>query len=549
MMIQIKPRTRPLIIAALIILFGALAAWWCVYFPYNRASLYRAIPRQALLVTEHRNLGARWNSLLDNALVTMFLGHAGLDENQIADIKTNANLRTAAACLASRDTLVAYCDSLGPSGKPAWVLSSWTGLYGKLIDWTWSRRLISDISASPVDTRSSYTVWLMENSPDQDGEISASAAKLSFAAVEGVLVACLSEDPKAAGYAAERISRHATPIPELAQKLDEKHSASPRAADEAWVVLYRGDMVRDRLALHSRLFLNSPGYALLEVTGDSSLLPDTLRFSPRSLSAASANSLARLIRTTPCAAMAFPFPDSLNGVCSNGPDPAFLKELDKRVVSGRPSFAFLLGGDHSGRMMVRIPTLVLALPVHSNTELKNTVTAVLDSFNSQYDRGLIPAYLSLAGIQTAVIDGTKAGFYSEQSRQDKIALTVADGWLVLSTSFGTLEKLLLSRAAGSSESDLAWFKALMDQQASLRIWADPARTAPALTNAIAAYELFLLIEKPRVSPGILLYSAAVRDWLKRLEPFEECRLALQSDADSFTARLHFGRPGQNKTAP
>jgi len=56
----------------------AVAGWWACTVPYRPGKVYDAVPPNAVLVTRHLDVGARWGDVVRNPLAQSLLGTRAL---------------------------------------------------------------------------------------------------------------------------------------------------------------------------------------------------------------------------------------------------------------------------------------------------------------------------------------------------------------------------------------------------------------------------------------------------------------------------------------
>ena len=110
---------RRLLTSCALAVFLIAATGYLFWMPYDPASLYRAIPADAALVSSHQNLAARWPQLATNIWLNPLLD-AEETSGQTPDHNTLFSVSRLVR-LARRDTLLAYLPTPGGIGKPAWV--------------------------------------------------------------------------------------------------------------------------------------------------------------------------------------------------------------------------------------------------------------------------------------------------------------------------------------------------------------------------------------------------------------------------------------------
>ena len=186
-------RRRWLTSCALAVFFIAVTGY-LFWMPYDPASMYRAIPADAALVSSHQNLSQRWPQLVTNIWLNPFLG---AEETSGQTPAPNTLLSVSRLIrLARYDTLLAYLPAPGGTGKPTWMAASWIGGWSPCMRWAlfWGRWPGSQwLGIKELGTFGSRTMWGLQT-PLADGQ------RISFACGDGVLLACLSPDPAAIRY-------------------------------------------------------------------------------------------------------------------------------------------------------------------------------------------------------------------------------------------------------------------------------------------------------------------------------------------------------------
>ena len=212
--------------------FAVLSVWWMLYFPYRPGVLYRAIPANAVVVTEHDRLAGRWPQMARHPVSLSLLDAFGVDREDVEAFAEDPNVVRLVDRFASRRTVTGYVRSLGGSGRPAWILASWGGVNAQLLKWGLLSGALEDFQRIKIGIR---PAWILDLDPDDWGK----DTRLSVSLIEGMLVACLGSDPLGVRHVIDRIERHAPLVPELESKLAGTNSGPTLepTLDRAWETL------------------------------------------------------------------------------------------------------------------------------------------------------------------------------------------------------------------------------------------------------------------------------------------------------------------------
>ena len=119
----------------------------------------------------------------------------------------------------------------------------------------------------------------------------------------------------------------------------------------------------------------------------------------------------------------------------------------------------LLGGDYSGRLKgfvkkeqqwllrkgLKVPAVVVMVPVRDIDSVEPMVGWILDRLNQRYHLGLITHPLDVRGHQVYAIEATGDNQYAQFGRNERIAYTMVDNWLVLCSNAKSLQRACMSR--------------------------------------------------------------------------------------------------------
>jgi len=71
------------------LLFAGLTVWWTLHVPYAPEQVWKAIPAEAVFVSEHRDLAARWDAFSHNPFTRSLLTTVGLTPPVLQDLSSD----------------------------------------------------------------------------------------------------------------------------------------------------------------------------------------------------------------------------------------------------------------------------------------------------------------------------------------------------------------------------------------------------------------------------------------------------------------------------
>lgn len=191
--------------ARLAVILLALSAllFWLLHIPERPDRVFRAMPANSLMVSEHIDLAGVWRERLDNPLLVGTLAGAGV--RHAGEWAADTNLVWIVRLVSGPRTLIGWSPALGPAGRPCWTAASWVGMRGRLLGLMLMARRVP--GAGRLRTSAAGTPYMPMKSRKMRGLC------LAFALRENVLMATLGEDPDAVRVLEERLARDAPPAP------------------------------------------------------------------------------------------------------------------------------------------------------------------------------------------------------------------------------------------------------------------------------------------------------------------------------------------------
>ena len=531
----------------LLIAFIGLGAWWCVYFPYDEALIYGAVPANARFIGEHDDLAGRWRTLGRSAVVRNALAAYGVRPGEIDEVVEDPAVHRMVQRFASRKTVVAYSPAFGPGRDPCWILASWAGTAGQFLKWGMSADLLSDFRK--VNLPDGATIWVLE---DDDG----ARATLSVAVAEGVLVGCYSADPMAVRGLTARMERgsrraaalEAPPFREAAGRGESPSVASapsvasPGAADRGWFSWYQkeGRSLRRQQAVFSLSLAERD-----DISGRlwTEAWPDLVGGGRSRAPGDSVERLRDLLGPAPCALALAPLATIGELARSLGASREFSAVLaELRSAGKRDALAFvaLSGGDYDGRLLgIRVPTLFVGVEVADGADETTVVRASMDRLNGQFGWGLIPRQETAGERRVVVLDSSRSSLYAGLRDRDKPALALRDGWLVGASNMGALQQVLDGRETDGTP----WARGLDAQESSVYGWVDFEAASESVGNIIAVYSMLLMVQDSASGRRARDELADVRRWLDAVRPLRSGFVWLDGEQGGTAVRFRLGEGG------
>lgn len=168
-------------------LLALVALLWLLHIPERRDRVFRAMPDNSLMVSEHLDLAKVWRARFDNPLLVKTLSGAGV--RHVEEWAADTNIVWIVRLVSGPRSLIGWSPALGPSSKPCWTGASWVGMRGRLLNLMLLARWIP--GAGRLRTTPSGVRYLPMKSSKMIG------LNLAFALRENVLLATLGEDPEA----------------------------------------------------------------------------------------------------------------------------------------------------------------------------------------------------------------------------------------------------------------------------------------------------------------------------------------------------------------
>jgi len=540
-------KTRTRFFWGILALFVCLAVWWSFYFPYSPDRLYRAVPAEATYISEHERLAGRWDSFCRNPLSRSVLVSMGMTEEQAEALARDPDAQALVKRFARKNTVVAYTPSLAGTGRPAWVVASWLGIYGQFMRWGSFAGLLDGAMLSKTKLDGGRDAWLL--TPTDHG----TTERLSLAVVEGVLLGCYSPDPMGVRYLVRRVESGAAIVPELRQRLTSSPDRS--TPDRGWVSVgeYREDgPLRLRYGM-SRLAPdtsegwmrgNLPG-VLLPMGDDETPLPPTGTPGSEDLRAIDGllgddvDAVMLMTRAYADSVMARKGSVSMQILWKNL---APYADKDGHVAAG------VLGGEFSGRMLgLKVPAVVVMQKVNDPEQALAAVSGALDEINARHGWSLIPRQERIGQDDVVVVDTSRSGILASIGPRERPAFTVRSGWFVFSSNLDTLARLIdrsIQKEQVSPGGAMSrWRRELSGQESLGGAWIDLESGRVAFRNAVAVYTLSLVARNVNGQSEVRQGLDKLKYWVDAAGTMKTCALWLTPRESELEIRFKVGEEG------
>lgn len=519
-------RAKRLLTLALLAVAVAAAVWWAGYIPYDPLAIYRPVPAAATLVGRHLELPARWDDLLANPLALALMRTAGIGTEDAAGLTADEESRAWFEKLAGREGTLAYLPGRF-GGAPAWMAVSHLG--GESQKLRWQLALFQVPGFARMKQFPGRSVWRVA-SPDLAPE-----QHLAIAFGEGVILACLSENPLAISAV---LAAYDGNLPRL---MEAEPSFARFAAED-------DRSVPDRLWLRDESGLApdvSPGIAVeipvlrgdaisLSAATDGAVLVPEDRAASVELAA-----LARRLGGAPCAAALIQREVLLQLLAQPGlpRDARHVLRMVADVATDNVAAVFM-DGDMGGRLAwgvmgslglsgLRVPTLLLATPAPDAAAAAAAVQRVLDASNARYRAAFVLRPVPAPGATLHVLESAGNNEWVDALPQsDRPAYVVVDGWLLVSSNLGALQRLVQAGTAGRAGMPPPAWGARVDRVSAVSAWLDLARSGKVARDAIATWSMAQMFLNSSNSKDARERWNEIKVWIDAFAPFGEAGVEL-----------------------
>ncbi len=506
-----------LIFWLLLFLFVVLGVWWTFHLPYDEDALYRAIPTNALVISEHDNLSERWQQILGNNAVRRSLHLFDDGAFSVDRVVRDKSVKWVCDHFAFKKTLVAFVPALGSSAcsgqGQAWIFSSWAGGNVQFLKRGLITREMPELKKQFLED--GLVIWTLgeEFIPDTD-------LSLSLAVYDGVLLGCLSKDSTAVRYLLYRMQgRVAKPIrcfDTVSGKLFKEKGMYDRTWISKWLLkditeyndLRFGFKNIDRTDFQGKVYIENLLPEGFIINSGGSPVPATccdisriLKFRPELLTISNLKDLS------------FSADVPVVNLLLKG-----FKSHRDSFSSNAPVFVGLFGGDASGRIMgLRVPAIVVGVKAKDSATIIANIGTILDGINAETGWGLIPNRMGVGATAKIGISSTRGGVYNSI----KPAIKMVDNWLLFSSDVNALDNIIAFKSDVTISTALwpIWMPNDVSSPGSSYIWSDLRPAGKCARNALAVWSLSLSVNggENKVAKKRMIYQ--VRKAIASLQEF------------------------------
>ena len=527
---------KPLLFWVLLVVFLTIGIGWLFYVPYRPERTFSAIPLNASGVSVHRNLAGEWDNLFNNPMILRAVQAAGVPDKDLKDFSNNPVTKQWVNRLVSDQSVLAYVPSLGTQQKPALVCASWIGGQSRTL--RWQMAWIKSRDLVPVTlNEGKLTLW---RSRTKFGNTN---LRLSLALTEGMVLACISEDPTGVRVLLEAAETYPGRLTVATGEKPEQARAQLKRTPRHWGwIETRQSLVTYELTLdpeHISLYLNGrlplPPTPPLSETSGMKTVTDLTGTTSDFLTLLPLNWVHSLMGT------------ESNCLWLNALRPLF---DPLGAPSGALAFVALLDQQHNGRLRgpmgstirnfvkgVKTPTLLLGIQVGNRDAADSRIQPAITQLNSQYNLSLVLRSTSLEnGAGLTLIEESRKNFYGSFEPDERVAYTISGDWLILSSNASVLKTLMPPAHQGNP----AWGSSSKPGPCGLS-WINLESIAPTVKNATGVLKLATLFSSSDQSEKMrdtLNQAGVLADVLRALG---QAKLTINSQDSGVEARLVIGK--------
>jgi len=511
----------------LIVFTTSFCVWvviWMFYTPYTPGRLLYAVPDRASLVTIHENIAGRYQDFLENPLTASLIHSAGITEENIQQLSENPQVDKILQALFSGECTLSYVPPGVVTHSDAWIFTDWLGWKATIF-----RSALMWGHLEGIEEKGSYNTY-----PVYEIELpgQADSRNLAFFVVDGGIIGCISSSADTIRRIIHLYDGRKQTGPEKYERLNADLRLK-QAPDKGWFSGF-GENNKTCLFALSEISSNSLRGICQFETEKAFQEKEAISLVPIQAARFCGPLAQAFICTTPSAAIHF----------IGAAVPRFLRmaiEQAVDLVQPKQVFFSLFGNDYSGRYAgIKVPALVLGLGLPPEVNARFTLSQYIDFLNAIYKIGLVPEMVSVAGGGIVyVLEGTADNAYSKRPFNERIAYTLINNMLIVSTSAQTLIKLVARNGRDESQQDIpnvAWLKMIEQTKSPVTgcFWLALDRGGKALRLALTAYSLKLMQDDMQKSQAQRQQINEAKAWIDALAPMKELRVWLSSQSNTTT---------------
>lgn len=509
---------RRISFAVVLLAFVGAFVWRVTWFPYQAETLIAAMPPQALCVGEHARLAARWPALIRHPLVRSAALAMGVPSATLDTLARDPGTQAVLDRLAARSTVVAYVPSIGRRGQPAWVASSWVGLQGQLMRWGFYDSALAGFHSHVFP--GGRKGWVLEGVGGPG-----SRQSLALAVTEGVLLACLSEDPDAISILLYRVENRVPGLKTLGSPAVEGDGAGP--VRDRFIFGDLGGLyaaLGDSMGVWSVDLSVGTNAVEGEIRGPAGVVPglETER------GWAAVAGLSQVLHASPGALLIAPA--EVLAVAGRGLPPptgeavtVLWDQLRALAVPGGRVFVSVCKPSYSGRIMgFKVATAMLGIELADPAAAEAVIGSALDAFNAHFSTTLIRTPVPDAPAGLSTVESVRRGPLSGLGAGERPSYAITNGWLIVASNRDVLEGVLRAPEPPGAPS---WARDLAVGRGAAMGWVDLGDAAESLRKITAIYDLLMIAQGGAREPTVARERMAMAQaWLDEVRPLGCLRL-------------------------
>lgn len=510
---------------AILAAFIVMVAGWMFWMPRDPVRLYRAIPADALAVGSHERIGEHLRSFAGNPLLANAAAGLDIGGEERSGLFESPRVHKWMDRAGSRETVVSYVPSIG-GGEPAWIAAVWIGNLSHYLRWMLFFGQLPRFSA--LDSYAGWRIWGL-NEPLTD-----TGMRLSIAAGQGILFACVSRQPAGVLHALAAFEGLA---PSVSSHDRFSHLTETFTAETGWILSdgfmtsYRMHEVSpERLSAELILHTSIPPQPSLDEASDL-LVPGRLLGGLPAILAAFPSPLARELLSSPQSPAWAQIAAGLLGSGDFFPDNNVVL---LSVLTGKYG-----GGMGKEPFRMRVPAAVLMLRAAPD-DPSIPARRLLAELNKRYRLGLValPEPGMPGGRRLWTVREAGDNLLSNLEPEDMPAFAVHGEWLILCSNTRSLERLL--ERLQDAETDVRrgdWLAALDEDPAAALFWMNMDAGGKALQLPLALWSMQFRHDKNAAPPPFLAHARA---WIRTAAPAQTLILRMKPGTDKPVVSLSIG---------
>lgn len=523
-----KPaRRQSFVLWACVVALAAAMAGWILYVRYDTQAIYRPIPAHASVVSRHLDVADRWSEWSRNPAAAALIRALGLSETDAQQLGTDAESLKWFRKLAGREMTLAYLPRTRYSAAPAWMAVSWAGAGAQKMRWQLS--LFNVPGFEEIKDYPGHSVWKVDAAFTPPGHT------LVIAFGEGVLMACLSMDIHSISEVLDAYDGQRPRLLDMEGFWEFATADNRTAPDRIWL---------GRQSLPDGLYDMAVDISTLtasEITLDMAIHSDFTMPRPLDISISTAP-LAHLIGNRACLAFSAQQNALFAALFEYAPPSPSAVPIIRWIQQASQDhlLGFILDGNYAGRLAlsgmgtfglagVRVPTLMAATPVESADALQQMSRRIIDECNAYYRGSFIFRPETVSETTLYVLESADGKEWVDQMKQaDRPAYMELNGWLVISSNFGVLRKMVQEMDENPRPSDAAWMTmAPADHLFSL--WGNLPRAGAVVRDLLAFWVM--------ADRSIYTTVNTWRNWTFALAPLGEAAISVDQTGQKIQLRL------------